>query len=442
MSQAAAFIDRSFKRRAPRGFVCAWVLIALTSLTGLAVASPADDTEPPVVLVLPHDPLADGAGVVLKARVSDPSGVGKVVVHVKAEGDADYKTFAMEHAEDDEYVANLPARPKTGSRVSYFIEATDSHGNGPRQSGNPRSPFVARLSDVPVAPAKIKGAKQKGIPLWPLATMPLPLLLLGMSLRNRRLEREFWVKILEPISRRHGSERVEVMKQVCSRVHCHPAKGYIKVTQAEVMEKMTQLSDLLPKPSVARRTETVVAGAGRDRYGNRTGPQAAAADGHSEAAEPVPAEEPVDREKDRAAGMSMIELLVVIALLGVMLLIGGLYLKPMEQPVHSAGQMLEGLLTETRAKAVATTTVHRVRPTSDDFILVESAATCSSGAWTADDRLSLQLPRDVTLSDTTWSVCFTSRGIASQNLVMTLDHPEYEPEQLEVMVGGAVRWVQ
>ncbi len=418
------------------------LLIGLTSFTGLAVASPSDDSEPPVVLVLPHDPLADGAGVVLKARVSDPSGVGKVVVHVKAEGDADYKTFAMDRAQGDEYVANLPARPRTGSRVSYFIEATDSHGNGPRQSGNPRSPFVARLSDVPVAPAKIKGGKQQTIPLWPLATMPLPLLLLVMSLRNRRLERQFWVKLLEPISRRHGSERVEAMKLICSRVHCHPAKGYIKVTQAEVMEKMTQLSSLLPKPSASRRTETVVAGAGRDRYGNRTGPLAAAVDGHPEPPAPVAETETTDVEKDRAAGMSMMELLVVIALLGLMLLIGGVYLKPMEQPVRSAGQMLEGLLSETRAKAIATTTVHRVRPTSDDFILVESAATCSSGAWTADDGLTLQLPRDVTLSDTTWSVCFTSRGIASQNLVMTLDHPDYDPEQLEVMVGGAVRWLQ
>ncbi len=441
MSQAVAFIEGSCKRRTPRGVVCAWMLIALISLGGPAAASPDDDTEAPVVLVLPHDPLADGAGVVLKARVSDPSGVGKVVVHVKADGDADYKTFAMEPTTGDEYVANLPARPRTGSRVSYFIEATDSHGNGPRQSGNPRSPFVARLSDVPVAPAKIKGAKQRGIPLWPLATMPLPLLLLGMSLRNRRLEREFWVKTLEPISRRHGSERVEAMKLVCSRVHCHPAKGYIKLTQAEVVEKMTQLSDLLPKPSASSRRETVVAGAGRDRYGNRTGPLAAAADGHPEP-ESSPVTENLDRETDRAAGMSMIELLVVIAMLGLLVLISGVYLRPMEQPVRSAGQMLEGLLTETRAKAIATTTVHRVRPTTDDFILVESAATCSSGAWTADDRLTLQLPRDVTLTDTTWSVCFTSRGIASQNLVMTLDHPDFDSEQLEVMVGGAVRWLQ
>jgi hypothetical protein len=36
-------------------------------------------------------------------------------------------------------------------------------------------------------------------------------------------------------------------------------------------------------------------------------------------------------------------------------------------------------------------------------------------------------------------VCFNSRGIASGGLVVTVDHPDYNPRGVEVMLGGAVR---
>jgi hypothetical protein len=61
-------------------------------------------------------------------------------------------------------------------------------------------------------------------------------------------------------------------------------------------------------------------------------------------------------------------------------------------------------------------------------------------AWTLDPRMDLELPAGVTVSPTDWSVCFNSRGTASNNVVLVLDHPDHPSRSLEILMGGAVRW--
>jgi hypothetical protein len=91
---------------------------------------------------------------------------------------------------------------------------------------------------------------------------------------------------------------------------------------------------------------------------------------------------------------------------------------------------------------MATTTVHRIRPFTEGQLVVEYAPSCLSAAWTLDPRMDLELPAGVTLTPTDWSVCFTTRGTATNNVVVTLEHPKFESKQLEVLMGGAVRWLQ
>ena len=55
--------------------------------------------------------------------------------------------------------------------------------------------------------------------------------------------------------------------------------------------------------------------------------------------------------------------------------------------------------------------------------------------------MDLRLPDGVALDDTSWSICFDTRGLASENLVLTIDHPRYEPRSIEVLKGGTVRWL-
>jgi hypothetical protein len=108
--------------------------------------------------------------------------------------------------------------------------------------------------------------------------------------------------------------------------------------------------------------------------------------------------------------------------------------------VHSAAMLVEGLVKQTRAKSMSTISSYRLRPFSRSQLVVEFATNCSEEAWTLDPRMDLDLPTGVTLSATDWSVCFNSRGTASDNVVLVLDHPDYEAQRLEILMGGAVRW--
>ena len=60
-----------------------------------------------------------------------------------------------------------------------------------------------------------------------------------------------------------------------------------------------------------------------------------------------------------SSGVTMLELIVVMGLLALAVGIGASYLGPLEQPVETAGELFEGLLKQTRAKAMATTSVPR-----------------------------------------------------------------------------------
>ena len=141
------------------------------------------------------------------------------------------------------------------------------------------------------------------------------------------------------------------------------------------------------------------------------------------------------------AGITLLELVVVLAVMAILLGTSTVYLGSIETPLRSGGQLVEGLIKQTRAKAAATMTVHRVRPLSEAELIVEHAASCSAGTWTYDAALDLELPDGVTLTDTSWVICFGNRGTALANQTLTLTHPEAGDQQLEVLMGGVVRWL-
>lgn len=143
----------------------------------------------------------------------------------------------------------------------------------------------------------------------------------------------------------------------------------------------------------------------------------------------------------RSRGSSFVELLVVLAITGVAVGAAALYLRPVEAPVQVAAAELEGVLRRARARALATTSACRVLPVGPGALRTECAASCAASSWTGEPGGSLELPRDVTMTDTGWAVCFTSRGLSSDNLTITLVHPEYRAREVEVLLGGAARVV-
>jgi hypothetical protein len=141
----------------------------------------------------------------------------------------------------------------------------------------------------------------------------------------------------------------------------------------------------------------------------------------------------------RASGSSLIELLAVIALVGVAVAATAVYLHPIEAPLQVGSAALEGYFRQARGRALATTSAYKVSASTPRSLQAQYANDCAETNWTPDPKLQLQLPPDVALASTSWSVCFNSRGLADANLQVTLNHPEEGSQQVEVLRGGASR---
>ena len=139
------------------------------------------------------------------------------------------------------------------------------------------------------------------------------------------------------------------------------------------------------------------------------------------------------------AGLTVTELLAVLALVGLLLGITALRLDRAEAPLNTGARLLDGLFKQARTKAMATTSAHRVTALDSSTLVAASADLCSDTVWATDPRLQLELPDDVTLTVTSWTICFSSRGDSSTNTVVTLQHPDLGTRQVEVFLGGMTR---
>lgn len=141
----------------------------------------------------------------------------------------------------------------------------------------------------------------------------------------------------------------------------------------------------------------------------------------------------------QATGSTLVELLAVVAIVGISVVAAALYLKPFEAPVESGATQVAALLRLARSRAMATTSAYRVYPSTADQIRADFAPSCGAATWTNDAELGIDLPRDVTTTSTAWAVCFNSRGVSTNNVTVSIAHADYGTEQIEVLLGGAVR---
>lgn len=141
----------------------------------------------------------------------------------------------------------------------------------------------------------------------------------------------------------------------------------------------------------------------------------------------------------RQSGMTFIELLIVMVILTIGLGTASIYLKSTENFLKTGTVLLEGSFREARLMAIASTTAHRVSPAGSNGLQVEHAATCAETTWTQADLPQLELPHDVVIENSDWSVCFNSRGVSNNNVVVTLTHPDFGSTRIEVLLGGTTR---
>ena len=138
-------------------------------------------------------------------------------------------------------------------------------------------------------------------------------------------------------------------------------------------------------------------------------------------------------------GFTLFELLIVLAVLGTLIGMAALNLRALDSPLQNGTSQLLGFLKQVRAKAIATTLVYKVEPSSTTQLITKYAESCSALTMTTDADLTLDLPKGVSLTSTTWSVCFNTRGLADNNITVTLMDSKGKTKTVEVFLGGGVR---
>ncbi len=144
----------------------------------------------------------------------------------------------------------------------------------------------------------------------------------------------------------------------------------------------------------------------------------------------------------RTRGYTLLEMLVLLAVLGVVLSIAFINLRPLDSPIQNSLSLTSGFLRQVRAKAMATTSSYRVRFGSSQQATVEYAVSCGATTWTADSQVILQLPSEVQLNAPDWQtlvICFNARGLVDAGKTLTLRDNRGTSKQLELMLGGGVR---
>jgi len=141
----------------------------------------------------------------------------------------------------------------------------------------------------------------------------------------------------------------------------------------------------------------------------------------------------------RQSGATFVELLVVLAILGIGLGMASIFLQSTDNALQTSSVLLEASFREARLMAIAETAAYRVVPQGSAVVRMEHAATCADTTWASADSPPVELPEGVAIQEEGWAVCFNSRGISSDNVVVTLAHASYGTRQVEVLLGGTTR---
>ena len=138
-------------------------------------------------------------------------------------------------------------------------------------------------------------------------------------------------------------------------------------------------------------------------------------------------------------GMTLLEVLVALGLATIMSGIAVANLRQLNSESKNASAYMTSFIKQVRARAIASTLAYRIRPTSANYLISESSTTCSGTIWSADSRNRLSLPLSTRLLDTSWDICFNSRGFPDGNLEISLREANGATDKVEVMLGGATR---
>jgi PEGA domain len=104
--------------------------------------------------LIDHTPLekaARGLSVVIKARITNPSGLFAPQVYARPAGSKRYQGYSMSESKGGRFAAHLPANLLNDGSLEYFIEARNEDGSAAR-AGSPSQPFSTLAYDPPPVP--------------------------------------------------------------------------------------------------------------------------------------------------------------------------------------------------------------------------------------------------------------------------------------------------
>ncbi len=131
-------------------------------------------------------------------------------------------------------------------------------------------------------------------------------------------------------------------------------------------------------------------------------------------------------------------MLVVISLIGTMSAIGISNITALNNPLQNGTNELTGFLKQARARAISTTSAYTVRPLNETQIITEVGNSCDDPAPELDATLTYTFPHQVHIPDTSWEICFTSRGLATSSPTIYVYGPNNKVQSISIYLGGAV----
>lgn len=137
-------------------------------------------------------------------------------------------------------------------------------------------------------------------------------------------------------------------------------------------------------------------------------------------------------------GFTLLEMMVVLGIMTILTGIAVLNLKKFDQASSNAANQIASLIKSSRSYGMTSTVTVQIKPISSTAISVTSAATCAATIRTTIPELSYNLPDGATLSSTTWSLCYTSRGLSRESINIQLTDRS-RTKTVQVTLGGGIR---
>lgn len=138
-------------------------------------------------------------------------------------------------------------------------------------------------------------------------------------------------------------------------------------------------------------------------------------------------------------GFTLIEMMATLGIVAIVLGIAVSSMGALDNPLNDTVQQVSAALNQSRLKAMANTDAYRVMPSSTMQLDVAYANNCAATTWTDVPAFARTLPDGIVFKSTAWSVCFDSRGLASNTAAIDLERQkDNKTLQIQVLLGGSV----